>query len=184
MRKTYSAGGVVLNKEGKILIVNQKRIDWSLPKGHIEKKEDKISTAKREICEETGINKLFFIRELGTYERPKMDSENKDDKEEMKVMTFFLFTTPEIKLSPQDKDNPEARWVNVDDVEHLLTHPKDKAFFRKIKSKLRNKSDLRSLIGIISGKRGEEFEKTIIEGRKKHADLHKERMKGLVWGSN
>ena len=138
MRKTYSAGGVVLNKKGKVLVVNQKLIDWSLPKGHIEPGEDKLEAAKREICEETGINKLFFIRELGTYERPKMDSENKDDKEEMKVMTFFLFTTPEIKLSPQDKDNPEARWVNVDYVEHLLTHPKDKAFFRKIKNKISN----------------------------------------------
>ena len=138
MRKTYSAGGVVLNKEGKILIVNQKRIDWSLPKGHIEPGEDKISTAKREICEETGINKLIFIRELGTYERNSLKSEIINGKPELKVITFFLFTTPEIKLSPQDKDNPEARWVNVDDVEHLLTHPKDKAFFRKIKNKISN----------------------------------------------
>ena len=46
MRKTYSAGGVVLNKKGKVLVVNQKLIDWSLPKGHIEKGEDKRSSEK------------------------------------------------------------------------------------------------------------------------------------------
>ena len=136
MRTTYSAGGVVINKEGKVLVVNQRGSSWSLPKGHIDPKEEQVHAAKREIYEETGIKNLVLIKKLGTYKRPKMESENIDSKEEMKVMTIFLFKTNEEKLKPIDKDNPEARWVLLDDVAHILTHPKDKAFFRKVKYKI------------------------------------------------
>jgi hypothetical protein len=36
-----------------------------------------------------------------------------------------------MELNPVDKDNPEARWVKKQEVSKLLTHPKDRAFFRK-----------------------------------------------------
>lgn len=137
MRETHSAGGVVINSEGKVLVVNQRGRSWSLPKGHIEKNEEAVHTAKREIYEETGIKNLVFIKKLGVYKRPKMDSENKDDKEEMKIITMFLFKTDYNKIEPRDKDNPTAEWLDVDEVENMLTHPKDKAFFRKIKDEIR-----------------------------------------------
>lgn len=50
-KKTKSAGGVVINKEGKILVVNQNSNSWSLPKGHTEEKESALEAAKREIYE-------------------------------------------------------------------------------------------------------------------------------------
>lgn len=41
----------------KILVVKQKYTNyWGLPKGHIEKNEDLLSSAIREVYEETGIN--------------------------------------------------------------------------------------------------------------------------------
>lgn len=132
MRRTHSAGGVVLNAEGAVAVVSQRGKSWSLPKGHRDGDEALIETAKREIAEETGLTQLTCIQELGTYERPKMTSEDKDGHDEMKVMTFFLFTTRERTLSPHDKDNPEAQWVPLEDVASRLTHPKDKTFFRKI----------------------------------------------------
>ena len=65
MKRTQSAGGVVLNKKNEVLVVNQRGNSWSLPKGHIEDGEDKIQTAKREVYEESGINQLisFFMRQ-------------------------------------------------------------------------------------------------------------------------
>ncbi len=137
MAKTYSAGGVVINKEGKVLIVNQRGKSWSLPKGHIKKNENKLHTAKREIHEETGINKLEFIKELGSYERKALKSELKDDPNEIKHMTFFLFKTSQEKLHSHDIDNPKALWIEKNKVVKILTHPKDKAFFNKIKSKIK-----------------------------------------------
>ena len=50
-----SAGGVVLNGAGQVLVVNQKGTSWSLPKGHVEEGEDALSAARREIFEEAGI---------------------------------------------------------------------------------------------------------------------------------
>lgn len=146
MRRTYSGGGVVLDKRGKVLVVNQKSRAWSLPKGHAEPGENILEAAKREIYEETGVSQLTFLEELGTYERPKLSSENKDDQEELKVITIFLFKTAQEKLEPHDKENPEARWVDVDEVEKILTHPKDKAFFKKIKARVKKTIDKREHI--------------------------------------
>ena len=137
MRTTHSAGGVIVNKEGRILVVSQKGDAWKLPGGHVKAGEKEIQAAQREIYEETGIKNLKIIKELGSYKRSKMDCESIDNQEEMKIITIFLFITREIKLESHDKDNPEARWIHKGKVEHILTHPKDKAFFRKIKSQLK-----------------------------------------------
>lgn len=132
MKKTESAGGVVKNKEGKILVVNQRGTSWSLPKGHIEQGEDALQASKREIQEESGITDLTFIKELGTYDRFKIGKDGGEDTSELKTLHMFLYTTNENNLKPTDPDNPEARWVDAEHVAQLLTHPKDKEFFLKI----------------------------------------------------
>ena len=135
MRTTHSACGVVINKD-KVIVVSQKGQAWKIPGGHVRDKESNIEAAKREIYEETGVQDLQLVKELGTYQREKMPSESIDDKSELKVITIFLFKTSQSDLESHDADNPEARWVNIDEVESILTHPKDKAFFRKIKNKI------------------------------------------------
>ena len=49
---------------------------------------------------------------------------------------MFLFKTDEDKLQPIDEENPEARWVEKEEVINLLTHPKDKDFFLSIIDKI------------------------------------------------
>ena len=134
-RKTKSAGGVVLNKDGRVLVVNQNGNSWSLPKGHIEEGETAVDSAKREIFEESGIKDLTLIKPLIKYERFKIgkDDPTIDDKSELKEIEMFLFRTNfDGELSPQDPHNPEAKWVSKNEVSGLLTHPKDKEFFEKI----------------------------------------------------
>ena len=132
MKKTRSAGGVVTNNEGEVLVVSQRGRSWSLPKGHIDPGEDALAAAKREIYEESGIRDLELVRELGTYERHKISWDGGDDRSERKVITMFLFRTSEKNLKPVDPDNPEARWVEKSKVALLLTHDKDKEFFRRV----------------------------------------------------
>jgi len=132
-KNTKSAGGVVMNQKGEILVVNQRGTSWSLPKGHIEEGEDQITAAKREVYEESGINQLEFIHELGSYQRYKIGKDGGEDKSELKTMHMFLFKTNQDSLKPVDIENPEARWVEKEKVADLLTHPKDKEFFLKIK---------------------------------------------------
>ena len=132
MKKTHSAGGVVTNSEGKVLVVSQRGTSWSLPKGHIDAGETALAAAKREIYEESGIRELEFVRELGSYERHKIGVDGDDDRSELKKITMFLFRTKEEALKPVDPDNPEAKWVDQSKVELLLTHEKDKEFFRRV----------------------------------------------------
>jgi ADP-ribose pyrophosphatase YjhB (NUDIX family) len=137
MKKTRSAGGVVTNDKGEVLVVSQRGRSWSLPKGHIDPGEDALAAAKREIYEESGIRDLELVRELGTYERHKISWDGNDDRSERKVITMFLFRTSEKRLKPVDPDNPEARWVEKSKVALLLTHEKDKEFFRRVEFDLR-----------------------------------------------
>jgi 8-oxo-dGTP pyrophosphatase MutT (NUDIX family) len=132
MRKTHSAGGVVTNDEGKVLVVNQRGTSWSLPKGHIDPGESALAAAEREIYEESGIRDLKLIRELGTYERYKIGAGGGEDRSELKTITMFLFRTSEKVLRPVDPDDPEARWVERTKVVPLLTHERDKEFFQGV----------------------------------------------------
>ncbi len=136
MQKTKTAGGVVLNPKGQVLVVNQLGTTWSLPKGHIDQGEDAIEAAKREIFEESGVSELEFIKRLGEYQRFKIGLVTEEDKSELKSIEMFLFKTSQLDLKPVDPANPEARWVDKEDVEKLLTHHKDKDFFTSIKNQI------------------------------------------------
>lgn len=138
VKETVSAGGVVINKKGEVLVVSQNGNSWSLPKGHIDEGEDALAAAKREIYEESGVSNLKLIKELGRYQRYKIGKNGGEDKAELKSITIFLFTTNQEALSPVDSENPEARWVVKDEVAQLLTHPKDKDFFISVMKELQN----------------------------------------------
>lgn len=132
MKQTHSAGGVVLNNEGQVLVVSQGD-SWSLPKGHLDPGENERQAAEREIAEESGITQLSYIKDFGSYERFRIQKGGVgEDKNETKTITMFLYMTSQLNLAPTDPHNPEARWVEPDEVAELLTHPKDKAFFQDI----------------------------------------------------
>lgn len=137
MKETQTAGGVVVNTRGQILVVNQHGNSWSLPKGHIDEGESALEAAQREIFEESGINRVVLVKELGSYQRYRIGLDGGDDRSELKMIHMFLFTTNQEELKPMDPDNPEARWVNRDRVAELLTHAKDKEFFLKIIGQLK-----------------------------------------------
>jgi ADP-ribose pyrophosphatase YjhB (NUDIX family) len=135
-----SAGGIIINKEGLIVIVEQQHNSFSFPKGHIKTKEKLLDCAYREIYEETGILKkeLKLIKKLGYFKR-KCGKSKKD-----KRIHLFLFKSNKKKLKPIDKMNPNAYWVNINDAFNKLTHEKDKIFLnkkKKIIKKLNNKID-------------------------------------------
>lgn len=139
VRKSESAGGVVINSEGNALVVSQHGDSWSLPKGHIEEGEDALTAARREIAEESGVTELTLVKPLGSYKRFRIGPGGVDeDRHDLKVIHMFLFRTGQKELRPADPENPEARWVPPDTVAELLTHPKDKEFFSRIMFEITN----------------------------------------------
>ncbi len=131
-KSTESAGGIVLNDEGKILVVNQHGTSWSLPKGHLDPGEDALTAARREIYEESGVSQVELIRELGFYERYRIGQNGGEDLSEFKRIHVFLFKTAQKTLKPVDPHNPQALWVDKYQVAGMLTHPKDREFFESV----------------------------------------------------
>lgn len=68
IRETTS-GGVVFrrdkNHEVEILLAQDAKDRWTIPKGHIEPGETPRQTAEREITEETGLQKMDVLNHLG-----------------------------------------------------------------------------------------------------------------------
>ena len=132
MKNTRSAGGVVLNKKGRVLVVSQRGNSWSLPKGHLDKGESPLEAARREVLEESGVGRLELVKKLGAYTRYRIGKDGGEDRAERKHMTFYLFTTAQMRLKPRDVNHPEARWVKPADVAGMLTHPSDARFFSRV----------------------------------------------------
>lgn len=64
-----TAGGIVFrrNKKGdiEILLIQDAKDRWTIPKGHIEEGETAVATAKREIGEEAGLKDVDMLGWLG-----------------------------------------------------------------------------------------------------------------------
>lgn len=131
-----SAGGVVVNPEGKMALVLQRNGVWSLPKGKIEEGEKHIDTARREIREECGIHDVTHVELLGSYTRYAIDDTGKEDRTLLRRITVMLFTTTETELFPADPRIREARWVTPDEAIEMLGAPKDQEFLQSVRDRL------------------------------------------------
>jgi len=132
-----SAGGVVRGPDGRIVLVRQHGNSWSFPKGHVEEGESRLDAAQREIFEETGIADLELVKELGSYERYSIGKNGigEDQDRGFRRRTIFLFTTRATVLKPQEVGGEitDARFVTPDEALEMLTHPKDREFFKSVR---------------------------------------------------
>lgn len=131
-----SAGGVIVNAEGKVLLVQQHNNSWSFPKGQVDGAESEREAALREIREETGFTKIEYIGDLGSYERYSIGLDGIGENKEWgsRKRTFFLFKA--LEDIPPDFNDPDGeitavRWATPEEALELLTHPKDKEFLEK-----------------------------------------------------
>ncbi|PKL76756.1 MAG: hypothetical protein CVV27_08700, partial [Candidatus Melainabacteria bacterium HGW-Melainabacteria-1] len=125
---TYSAGGIVLNLAGEVLLTQSATGDWSLPRGPIEAGEEPAVLAQRRVAEASGISYLHLVQSLGSYHR--LSSESPDQPREMQTVYMYLFHTEQEPSETLGAEQPNVRWAPPDQVPSLLSHPKDKDFFQ------------------------------------------------------
>jgi 8-oxo-dGTP pyrophosphatase MutT (NUDIX family)/mannose-6-phosphate isomerase-like protein (cupin superfamily) len=127
-----TAGGVVLGPHGRIALVSQQGMSWSLPKGHMEPGETAEATAIREVGEETGLSQFSCRGRLVRYGRSAINGSGKIEPDRLKQVELFLFETAESELLPADPENPEARWIDPTAATDLLSHPVDAAVLSRL----------------------------------------------------
>ena len=105
-----SAGGVVVdihNGMARIAVIARRnragRIEWCLPKGHIEPGETLVQTAAREVAEETGIT-AEVLTELGTVDYWFVA----DDRRIHKVVHHYLLQATGGALTIDNDPDQEA----------------------------------------------------------------------------
>jgi bis(5'-nucleosidyl)-tetraphosphatase len=125
--KSYRAGGIIINNEGKIALANEHL--WGFPRGGVDEGEDYIETAKREILEEIGLKDLAYVKDLGFYERyPAGTTKDTPGSYPMEIHIFLFKTDYNGKLTPQDSNVKEANWFTYEEALERLSDDVDREF--------------------------------------------------------
>ena len=124
-------GIVVLNKKNQVFVA--KRIDnkknfWQMPQGGIDKGEDYLVAAYRELEEETSIKNVKLIKELDgfiTYELPKnllgiiWKGKYKGQKQKWFLMKF-TGEEKEINIKTKNPEFLDWKWIDLDQITEVV----------------------------------------------------------------
>ena len=124
-------GIIVLNKDNKVFVA--KRIDnpknfWQMPQGGVDKGENFLSAAYRELEEETSIKSVKLIREIDkitTYLLPKnllgviWKGKYKGQKQKWFLMRF-LGSDNEININTNKPEFLEWKWIDLDMITEVV----------------------------------------------------------------
>jgi len=124
-------GIVVLNQDNKVFVA--KRIDnqknfWQMPQGGVDKGEDYLAAAYRELEEETSIKNVSLIEELDgliSYELPKnllgIIWKGKYRGQEQKwFVVRFLGKDSEINIKTEYPEFCDWKWIDLENLTDLV----------------------------------------------------------------
>ena len=126
-------GIVVLNKNNKVFVA--RRIDnpknfWQMPQGGVDKNEDFLTAAFRELDEETSIKSVELIKELDgfiTYNLPDhllgiiWKGKYKGQTQKWFVMRF-IGEDGEININTKHPEFLEWKWVELSEITKLVVN--------------------------------------------------------------
>jgi len=123
--KVVSSGGVVYRVENSIplflLLTSNKRGIWCLPKGLIEENEDEVTTAMREVREETGVSRVKLRGKVGQIKYQFGFRAKTFDK----TVHFFLFETDQADAKV-GTEHDAMEWMPYEKALHTLSYPNEK----------------------------------------------------------
>ena len=124
-------GIVLLNNENKVFVA--RRIDnpkqfWQMPQGGVDKGEDFLAAAYRELKEETDITSVSLIREIDgttTYELPDhllgiiWKGKYKGQKQKWFLMKF-IGEDKEINIKTKNPEFLDWKWIDLDQITNVV----------------------------------------------------------------
>ena len=120
----FSAGGLVLDAQGRILLIRARDLRgqpvWTLPKGALAPGETSAEAALREVREETGYS-CELERELA----PVTYWFRRDGRQIKKTVRWFLMRPLE-KVGDHDHEVDEVLWTDKDDALARLRYDSDR----------------------------------------------------------
>ena len=132
-----SAGGVVVDVhdgEARIAVIARRnragRVEWCLPKGHIEGAETLPQTAAREVAEETGIEGEV-VRPLGSIDYWF----SVEGRRVHKTVHHYLLTATGGTLGVEgdpDAEAVDAAWVRLDELPERLAFSNERRIARAV----------------------------------------------------
>jgi len=137
-RKYRAAGGVVLDGQGRVLMLERDVIrdgqnvhEVRLPKGHVDPGEEDADAAVREVCEESGYCDVDVVADLGEIHTTYIFRGQRYKRDEH----YFLMQLRSDSQRAQDAD-PESEealfapvWASgLDEAEKRLTYASEQQF--------------------------------------------------------
>lgn len=120
------AGGVVVNSEGKILLIRHQNGTWVFPKGHLDPGETPLQAAQREVEEEAGVasscpdpSQLFTTSYVNHNGDPRR-------------ITWFLLTTDAREPVLREPLFPEGTFLPPARALERLSFEEDRALLQQV----------------------------------------------------
>lgn len=150
MTKNVTSSGILAcsqnNNDIYILLVKDKNSDtWGFPKGHLVSGESLEDCAKRELLEETGIDKVDILSYLGNTSYSYNFNRNTYNK---KAFYFLGRTSYTEKINVDEKEISSAKWVPISSVKDYISYPDLIDVFDKALTYLNQFSDLTSALSV------------------------------------
>lgn len=120
------AGGVVLDPDGRVLVIHHRNGNWVFPKGHIEPDEQPLQTALREVLEETGVD--AWCPEPGRV----FTTEYVNDRGEHRRITYFVLRSAEGEPLMPEETFPEGAFLEPAEALQRLSFEEDRALLRRV----------------------------------------------------
>ena len=126
LRKEKCCGCIII-ENNKVLLVYEKTGNfWGFPKGHMEKGENEIETALREVKEEVGLDVEIIDKE----KRYILNYIIRDEIDKTTVLYLAIPKNKEIVM--QESEIEKVKWCDFEEALETLTFDNSKEVFKKV----------------------------------------------------